>query len=109
MPGWLRPDQIATDWIWRSLERMPSISFSLLFRSLSAAFTVSITVFSSRMCLFPTRGIPQTGLHQIIGELGHWNPLGLCFVVKRADIEAGEGRGVVGSGYSPSRLKNQPP
>src|ERR1035441_9965577 len=39
---------MATDWIWRNLERTASISFSLLFGSLSAAFTVSIMLFSSR-------------------------------------------------------------
>ena len=43
------PAQMLTFWIWRSLARTASISFSVARFSFSAAFTVSMTVVRSRM------------------------------------------------------------
>ena len=36
---------------------------------------------------FPTRGILQCRLDQVVGELGHWNPPGLGFMIQGADKE----------------------
>src|ERR1035438_4788303 len=57
------------------------------------------------LCLLPPRGLLQRQLDQIIGELGHGDSALLGLVVKRADKETGQGRGVVlGSGHSPFRF-----
>src|ERR1017187_5457876 len=47
------------------------------------------------LSLFPSRGLLQRQLDQIIGEAGHGDSALLGLVVKGADDEAGQGRGVV--------------
>ncbi len=60
--------------------------------------------FLLRPSLFPASRIPQSGFDQIIGELGHGDSTLLGFVVKGADDETGQGRGVVLLWHGPFRF-----